>query len=121
MVAKQFIANDFPDKTQVNHKDGVKTNNKVSNLEWMTPLENTRHSIEVLGNDLRGSKNKKAKPLVAIDKRTKRVLYEIGSLADAIRLIENLYGVSHYTAKNGICRVLYGTRKSYKGLIWQYI
>lgn len=121
LVAKQFIHNDDPEKCQVNHKDGVKTNNCVQNLEWVSPLENARHRGDVLGRDTRGSKNGNAKPIRAKSKKTGAVVYELGSLADAIRLTEKEYNVSYYAAETGICRVLYGYRKSYKGLIWEYI
>lgn len=52
VIARLFIREPM-DKEQVNHKDGRKSNNCVSNLEWCTPQENVRHSIDVLGNIVR--------------------------------------------------------------------
>lgn len=55
IVALAFISN-IDKKSDVNHIDGVKTNNSLSNLEWCTRSENMRHSIDVLGNMI-GEKN----------------------------------------------------------------
>lgn len=44
LVALAYIENPN-DKPYVNHIDCVRTNNHVSNLEWVTPHENNLHSI----------------------------------------------------------------------------
>lgn len=48
LVAESFIVNP-ENKKEVNHKNGIRNDNSVNNLEWVTTSENQLHSFRVLG------------------------------------------------------------------------
>ena len=63
IVAEVFIAN--PDSLkEINHKDGNKQNNHISNLEWSTRSDNVKHAYKM---GLRASRKG-----IKLGKRTKR-------------------------------------------------
>jgi len=109
LIAKHFVSNPL-DKKYVNHKDGNKRNNNVTNIEWVTQSENVRHSMEIGTHQF-----KPKEPFAMIDLRTNSIIGIFRFLTD----VHNQYGVSI----GNISSILKGKTKtaSKKRYTFQYI
>lgn len=114
LVAQEFIPNP-ENKEQINHKDGVKTNNILSNLEWSTPSDNLKHAYDnklliphLLGQyGIKHPRHKKVKQI----KETK-----------VIKIFDGITEAARQTnlSQGNISEVCLGHRKTAGGFIWRY-
>lgn len=89
LVAKTFIG-DRPERLDINHKNGNKTDNRLGNLEYCTRSENILHAIKK-GLIAKGEKHSNAK-LTALQVSEIRELYTKKEFIQ--RELAKMYGVS---------------------------
>lgn len=91
LVATHFIPNP-ENKPFVNHKNGIKTDNRVENLEWVTRQENENHAFSTGLKNSTGSSNTMAK---LNEKKVKEILNLKGNQPSEI--VAEIYGVHRAT------------------------
>lgn len=79
LIARAFIG-EIPIGHQINHKNGIKSDNRLCNLEICTPSQNQRHRTNVLGVNLKWYRSPGARKLTAQNIRDIRTKVASGRL-----------------------------------------
>lgn len=99
LIAMAYVPGFEPDKS-VNHINGIKTDNRPENLEWISKAENTAHAWRTGLVDLRGDANPKA---ILDSKRVAyiRRLLAKGVSANALAIVAGVSPSLVYLIKDG--------------------
>ena len=103
LVAFAFLEN-LENKQIVNHIDGNKTNNSVSNLEWCTIVENNQHAIDT-----------------GLKKFYKRKIGQYTIDGELVKEFNSIVEAVNETKILGIKNVLYGKQNISGGFVWKYL
>ncbi len=113
IIAESFFTKPI-NATETNHKNGIRSDNRLENLEWVTHAENMQHSIKVLGRrpPTSGSSHYLSKRVGQFDLEDKLIeIFE--SCGDAGRKTKSSY--------SSIARCARKERGTHLGFKWRYV
>lgn len=115
LVAETFLSNEqnYP---QINHKDGNKINNNISNLEWVTIKDNNQHAFDIglktIWNKGKFGQNTSRSKIILQYSLDNTLIAEYGSIREAGRQLN--------ISSSAISAVCKGKKNTCKGFVWRY-
>lgn len=94
-MGKSFLPNPENKKT-INHKNGIRNDNRIENLEWATSAEQNQHSVLVLGR--KGAPNYSRRKQVVAIREDSSIVLEFNGIRDCGRKL----GIPYQGVQNGL-------------------